>query len=243
MLPIAMRCYLRFSLKRLMILMLFVAVVCALVSRRVAALRSFEETIHRTGGYALIDTPDDWFHRCGLGQLTDQPIYVDLSTETARASERFPIGIIGDVDKPLTDLDVFFLAEGPRAANAGRCVANDDVLAEIAAFADTIVTLNLQNPSITDHGLKSLSGFGSLRCLNLGPAITDLGLESLAPLKNLEVVGIANGTRISIAGLRTFCRHPRLKLVHGLGLHVNANDLKALQAASPGIQFDIVPAE
>jgi hypothetical protein len=238
-----MRRYFRFSLKQLMLLTLVVAVACAGVSHRVAALRSFEATMHRTGGYALIDAPHDWFHRCGLGELTDQPVYVDLSAETSRTIERFPIGMIGDVNEPLTDVDVFFLTQGTRGANAETCAANDETLAEVAAFADTIVTLNLQNPSITDHGIKSLSRFGRLRCLMLGPAVTDQGLESLSPLKDLQIVYIADGTRITIKGLRNLSRHPSLKLVRGSNLPIDRNDLKALQAASPGIQFDIVPAE
>src|SRR5207248_852811 len=139
----------------LMLLTLCVALVCNWGSQKAAELRAVEAELRRIGGFAVIATsPDDWFHRCGLGELSDRPVFVSFSQFRRAAIIRAPLDMYGtDPSEPLTDIEVFFLCSQRDAVQGPFCDASDDSLAALASFRDSIVVLDLNNDRMTDGGL------------------------------------------------------------------------------------------
>jgi internalin A len=78
------------------------------------------------------------------------------------------------------------------------------VLARLAAPAQAF-GLDLKGSTITDEGLKELTGFRHLTVLNLhGTKVTDAGLKQLAGLKNLTMLELTATTDETLRKLREF---------------------------------------
>ena len=240
-----MRRYLQFRLKHLFLLTLIVAIACSWATRRIAAMKSFEAIIRQSRGYALIDAPDDWCHRCGIGKLTDCPFKVNFEGNFPGEIERISLAEIGVPfnDETLTEIELFFLVQHgfPTTNRTGYCTADDQTIAELASLDCGTECLTLNCSRFTDRALESLRCFPNLRHLEIGSAgkFTDRGLQSLAACEQLTDVRIdCESSGLTIAGLQSLCHLQSLKSVTA-NVVVTPDELRALQAEAPGVKFTV----
>lgn len=106
-----------------------------------------------------------------------------------------------------TDGLVLRTASSPEACD-------DAALASLAPVARYIVDAELSRTSVTDAGLKSLSGFTNLRWLDLSHTqVTSPGVSALIGLKKLEVLNLT-ATFVDDAGVDLLRKNGVLKRVY-----------------------------
>ena len=135
----------------------------------------------------------------------------------------------------------------PLAANTNLISVNfslagskidDAALESLKGVSEQLVWLNLANTSVTDAGLKGLSGFKNLRRLHLEK--TGVGDEGLASVKNLAELTYLNlySTKVTDKGLANLAGLKKLKNVYLWQTAVTDAGAAELAKALPGIYIN-----
>ena len=112
---------------------------------------------------------------------------------------RLLLGNTGATDRDVEKLRGFKDLE---ALYLSRTQVTDDGLRHLSAFPN-LHTLSLRQTQVTDRGLEHLKGLSNLRELYLdGTGITDAGLEHLKGLTKLRTLHLADGHRVTEAGIQ-----------------------------------------
>lgn len=135
----------------------------------------------------------------------------------------------------------------PLAANTNLLSVNfslagskidDAALESLKGVSEQLVWLNLANTSVTDAGLKGLSGFKNLRRLHLEK--TGVGDEGLAAVKSLGELTYLNlySTKVTDKGLAHLAGLKKLKNVYLWQTAVTDGGAAELAKAVPGIYIN-----
>ena len=135
----------------------------------------------------------------------------------------------------------------PLAANTNLLSVNfslagakidDAALESLKGVTDQIVWLNLANTSVTDNGLKALTGLKNLRRLHLEK--TGIGDDGLASVKGLAELQYLNlyGTKVTDKGVATIGGLKKLKNVYLWQTAVTDAGAADLAKALPGLYIN-----
>jgi uncharacterized membrane protein/mono/diheme cytochrome c family protein len=137
---------------------------------------------------------------------------------------------------------VYSVALGSPALKAEifvRKAYQPQLLQDLKAVQEQLVSLNLTNMPIEDADLKFIAQFKNLEKLILnGTNITGNTLSELKKCKSLQSLGLS-GTKVNENQLKVLKYFPVLKNVYIWNTNISQETLQALQKELPNIHFDV----
>ena len=193
--------WLRFSLRSLIVLLLFAAVGCAAFHYRLLRAERRTAAVARLKEFS------------GYVQYENHQSIKSTSTESSRVSEwltmQLGLDFFHDVDtvciegrREFSDDDLASTCQlrNVRSLRLGRTTVTDQGLQPLWKLKE-LRSFSISSPHISDKGMDHLVQLRQLERLILYDVdLTDAGLASLAALENLEVLDIRN-TRVTDQGI------------------------------------------